>query len=88
MQVVNGKVEITEADLAMLKDMGCAISMHTQAYAHYIVAKLPDGFTVGFHNWLSNADCYVGDTEVKLKDDEHLQDILALMRAAIKLGFD
>ena len=85
MRVVNGgQVEITEADLAMLREMGCEISMHTPSYANHIVARLPDGNTLGFHNWLSNADCYVGDAEVRLADDAHLAGMLALMRAAAK----
>lgn len=85
MRVINGQVEITAADLEMFRNMGCAVSMHTEYYANHIVAFLPDGTTIGFHNWLSNADCYVGDCEIKIKDDKHLNNIVALMRVAIDL---
>lgn len=77
---------IEPEDLDKFREMGFSVEMHTTSYIHGIGVVLPDGTSIGFHCWMDNAECWMGDERVKIVNEEHLQAILNLMQAVVKVN--
>ena len=85
MKLSGSNVSFDESEVEEFRARGFDVCMHTPYYAIGITVALPDGTSIGFHNWLNNADCYIGDEQVHLKDEAHLDAILALMDSVVAL---
>ena len=85
MKVNGSNACFTVNDLENFKKRGFDVFMHTATYTNGITVSLPGGATIGFHNWIDNADCYVGDEQVYLKNEAHLNAVLALMDSVVAL---
>lgn len=84
MKVVNGNVAFDKTDLDLCRHRGYSVNMHTDHYTNGIVAIDVTGEIVaGFYNWIDNAEFYIGDTHIKIKDDQHLNKALAMMDAIV-----
>ena len=89
MKVVNGNVAFDKQDLDLCRHRGYSVNMHTDYYTNGIIAIDVNGnAAAGFYNWIDNAEFYVGDTQVKIKDEQHLNKALAMMDAIVNFTGD
>jgi len=86
MQVIGSNASFTASEVDSFRDRGFDVYMHTAYYAIGITVSLPDGTTIGFHNWIDNADCYAGNEQVKLTSDAHLNAVLAVMDSVVAMN--
>ena len=80
-----GQVKMDRSDLDAMADRGFTVSMHTPYYTNGIEVRGWGEFDVGFYGWLDNLDCYIGDEVVRLTNEEHLADVLAMMDMVVKI---
>ena len=85
-KLINGKVSIDQLELNSLREFGFTVDMHTLSYANGIYVTLPDLTQIGFYNWLFGLDCYIGDQEIHIKDEQHMCAVLDLMHSVVNLN--
>lgn len=84
MNIHDGKIALTRAELESMRSRGFAISEHTPYYMNGVVASFGD-VTVGLYNWLDGLDAYVGETQIHIATVEQAEHFLALMDSVISL---
>jgi len=86
MQIQSGNASFSADEVENFRNRGFDVNLHTRYYANGITVSLPDGTTIGFHNWIDNADCYAGDEQITLKSDAHLNAVLAAMDSIVAMN--
>lgn len=79
--LASGNVKMEEFDLELMRASGYVVSMHTPQYVNCIAVYLPNGTSVGFHNWIDNLDFYIDDERIQIKNEAHLEACFAMMNA-------
>ena len=76
MKFENGKVCFESRE--EVESLGVNVNWHTPYYTNGISQQL-GGFTVGFYNWIDHTDCYIGDQEIMIDNQEQFDKVLKLM---------
>jgi len=94
------KMEITGTNVCMTREEldqiiesnRFRVNEHTPHYLNGIFAEY-GGFSIGFHCWLDNLECWIGSTDensteanrIHVKDEKHLELILNAMDSLMAL---
>lgn len=87
MELNGHNVRIAASELAKLQARGFNVSMHTVHYTNGISVTTPDdSMCIGFYNWLDNAEVFINDQQIYLKNEAHLNAVLNLMDSIVALN--
>lgn len=79
----SGNVRMTDVDLAVMREKGYVVNMHTPYYVNSISVWAANGTEMGFHGWLDNLEFWLGNERIKIECAAHMQSCFAMMDAVL-----